>query len=500
MLELRQISKAFPGVQALSDVSLSFSRGEIHGLVGENGAGKSTLMKIIAGLQPPDSGEILLNGWPVRFRDAHDSLRHGINLVYQEIQLVPGSSIAENVMLDKLPVRGWGRRIDWTAVRQRAQVRTEVVGLNLPSDTPVRGLSAAQKKLVQIARALASQARVLLLDEPTACLTRHEAQMLWGVLRELKSQGVTIVYVSHCLDEVLTLCDRISVLRDGQLLGTHTASGVTRPGLVKLMVGRECREERFGRLAVDSSREMLRAEKLNRRGQVRDASFTLHEGEILGFYGLIGAGRTETARLLIGADRLDHGHVFVRSQPVVPRSVGDSLRRHRMGYVSENRKEEGLLLESGVGTNIAITIWPRLRHWFTRHIDERRETQTSQELVDRLAVKCTGLSQPVKNLSGGNQQKVCLAKWLAAQCDILIIDEPTVGVDVGAREQIHRLIWDLAAKERRSVILISSDMPEIIRLATRVLVFRDKRICGEIADTQARSFDDAAAAIGELLA
>jgi ribose transport system ATP-binding protein len=500
LIELQHISKAFPGVLALADVSLSLAAGEIHGLVGENGAGKSTLMKILAGLGTPDSGRILLDGRAVGFRNVQDSLRQGINLVYQEIKLVPESSIAENVMLDKLPVRGWGGRIDWGAVREAAGRCTDAVGLDLSVDTPVRGLSAAQKKLVQIARALAGKARLLLLDEPTASLTRHETDKLLGVLRRLRSQGVAMIYVSHRLDEVMALCDRVSVLRDGRLVGTRRAGQITRPELVKMMVGREYHEDRLGRLKVEGAGEVLRVENLERTGKVRDVSLSLRQGEILGFYGLVGAGRTETARLLIGADRADRGRMFIRGEPCRPRSVCQSLRRHRMGYVSENRKEEGLFLEESVGTNIAVTVWHRLVHRLTRRISRRRETAVALEWAERLGVRYTGLAQAVKNLSGGNQQKVCLAKWLAADCDILIIDEPTVGVDVGAKQQIHRLIWDLAAAQGKSIILISSDLPEIIRLASRILVFKDGRIVGEVADAQSGEAQKVAQTIGGLLA
>lgn len=500
ILEARHLAKSYPGVRAVADVSLAFLPGEIHGLVGENGAGKSTLLKLIAGLLPPDAGEILIDGRVVRLRHLHDSLGQGIHLVSQEIQLVPESSIAENVMLDKLPVRGWGGRIDWRAAHLEARRCAGMVGLDLPSGTPVRELSAARKKLVQIARALGGQARLLLLDEPTAALTRHETQMLTGVLRRLKERGVTIVYISHHLEEVLDLCDRVSVLRDGRLIGTRVAAAVTKPELVQMMVGRECREERFSTLNTEGGREMLRAERLCRRGKVRDVSFALNAGEILGFYGLVGAGRTETARLVIGSDRLDSGRVFIRGRALTPHGARDSLRRHGLGYVSENRKEEGLHLEASVRANITITIWHQLRHWLSRGINRREENRVAADLVGRLDVKCAGLSQPVKNLSGGNQQKVCLAKWLAARCEILIIDEPTVGVDVGAKEQIHRLIWDLAAKERKAILLISSDMREIIRLASRILVFKDQRVVGEVTGVPDRGFDEVARKLGGLLA
>ena len=502
VLELRQLTKSFPGVQALDDVSLQFTKGEIHGLVGENGAGKSTLMKLITGIHAPDRGEIRLDGQPVRFRSYRDSMAAGIHLVYQEIQVIPESTVAENVMLDKMITRGRTGIIDWPAVNQTARKFTDLVGLDLPPTTVVKPLSAAQKQLIQIAKALAADARVLLLDEPTSCLSQHEALELQRVLRALANKGVTLIYVSHRLEEVFALCDRLSVLRDGRHVSTARTRDVTRAELVQQMIGRAAREQRFGALPERSGRELLRAERLSRRAKVRQVSFSLHAGEILGFYGLVGAGRTETARLLIGDDQPDHGTIFVAGVPEQIRSVEESLRRFRIGYVSENRKEEGLLLESSVGTNLTITIWERFVHRLTRRISRQRECEIGQGLITGLSIKCRGLDEKTRNLSGGNQQKICLAKWLAADCQILIIDEPTVGVDIGAKDQIHRLIWDFAAKPGRAVILISSDMPEIIKLASRILVFRDKRVAGEIKDVDAPdlTYEAVSAAIGRYLA
>ena len=502
MLELRAIAKSFPGVQALAGVSLRFDAGEIHGVVGENGAGKSTLMKIVTGIYQPDRGEILLDGMPVRLRSYHAALQRGICIVHQEIQVIPESSIAENVMLDKLPTRGRTGVVDWPAVHQRAAEFTDLVGLRLPTNTPVKQLSAAQKQLLQIAKALAANARVLLLDEPTSSLTEHEARDLRQILLRLKSQGVAIAYVSHKLDEIFALCDRVSVLRDGRHVSTHSKKELTPTTLVKLMIGRETATERLGSLQPEREYPALRVERLTRRARIHDASFSVHRGEILGFYGLVGAGRTETARLLIGEDQPDCGSIFVREAQVSIQSVRDSLHRHRIGYVSENRKEEGLLLEAPVRTNITLTIWQRLRHRFTRCIPPAADNAIALDLVQSLAIKCTGLDQPTRDLSGGNQQKICLAKWLAADCDILIIDEPTVGVDIGAKEQLHRLIWDLAAGQRKAVILISSDLPEIIKLASRILVFRDRRIVGEVPDVDApgRTYEAVSQAIGQFLA
>lgn len=501
MLELRSISKSFPGVRALDGVSLSFAPGQIHALVGENGAGKSTLLKIITGVHQPDAGEVRLDGHRLELHSPQDAFRRGIGIVHQEIQLIPEAGIGENVLLDRLPRRGWSRRVDWAEVSRRATRFLRQVGLDLPAETPVKHLSAAQKQLVQIARALSADARVLLLDEPTSSLTEHEARNLSGILRRLREEGVAVVYVSHKLDEVRALADRISVLRDGRHVATEPAAGLSEQDIVRLMIGRETATQRFGALKPDHSREALRVRGLSKRGCIEDCSFTLHPGEILGFYGLVGSGRTETARLIIGDDRPERGEVFVRGERAEIRSVHDSLHRYRIGYVSENRKEEGLLLDFTVGMNITITVWERLRRRLTRRIDPQAEHEIGRQMVDALAIKCTGLDQTTGTLSGGNQQKICMAKWLAARCDILIIDEPTVGVDVGAKEQIHQLIWDLAAKEGRAVILISSDMPEMIRLAHRILVFRDRRVAGEVTglDEPGRSEREICEAIGAFL-
>jgi ribose transport system ATP-binding protein len=501
MLELRGIGKRFPGVRALDGVSLSFAPGEIHALVGENGAGKSTLIKIIAGLCPPDEGEVRYEGRPLAFRSYRDSLARGIDIVSQEIQVVPEATVAENIMLDKLIVRGRTGIIDWKAVNAAARRALERVGLRIAPETPIKRLGAAQKQLVQIAKALAAEARVLLLDEPTSSLTAREAAALFEVLRGLRDKGVTILFVSHKIEEVLALADEVSVLRDGTLVGTRRTAGLAPAELVRMMIGRDVGEARPGQRGPAEGREMLRAEGVARAGRIEGASFRLHEGEVLGFYGLVGAGRTDLARVLVGADRLDGGAVFVRGERTRIRSVADSLERHRMAYVTENRKEEGLWLAAPVRTNVTIAVWPRLAGRFSRFISRARETEVTQGLIRGLDIRTTGPDQRTEDLSGGNQQKVSLAKWLAADCDILIIDEPTVGVDVGAKEQIHRLIRSLAEVRRMAIILISSDMPEIIALSRRILVFKDRRIAGEVAevDDPEKTYDEVSAAIGRLM-
>lgn len=489
MLELRHISKSFPGVRALQDVSLEFRAGEIHGLIGENGAGKSTAIKIMTGILQPDAGEIRLDGEVARLADYRDGIARGIGIVHQELHLIPDASVAENIMLDKFVTGRFGL-VDWPAMHRAARTHLARVGLRLPSDGLVRGLSAGQQQLIQIAKALAADVRVLFLDEPTSSLTEHEARTLFALLRELKQQGVALVFVSHKLEEILALCDRVSVLRDGRHVGTRQTSELSRAGLVDMMIGRECAIEHLGTLAPDWNTEALRAEHLTAKGRVEDASFTLHRGEVLGFYGLVGAGRTELARLIIGEDRMDSGSIYVRGQAVRIRSVEESLYRHRLGYVTENRKEEGLLLDDSVRTNLTLAVWPRLRHATTHAIDPAREAELARGYVEKLAVKTPGLEARVRNLSGGNQQKICIGKWLAADCDILIIDEPTVGVDVGSKQQIHELIWRLAAHEGKSVIVISSDLPELVCLVNRLLVFREHRIVGEVReiDTRRKSY------------
>lgn len=481
MITLRHVSKSFPGVRALRDLSLEFLPGEVHGLIGENGAGKSTAIKIITGIHQADTGEILLNGRPVRFRGYRDSLAQGIGIVHQELHVIPDASIAENIMIDKLITRGPGI-VDWRSVRNEAARHMAAVGLEEDPDRLVRELSAAQKQLVQIAKALSADVKVLLLDEPTSSLTEHETMKLFTLLRELRTKGVALIFVSHKLEEMYSLCDRISVLRDGALVGTYLTTAIEPRELVRLMIGRECDDEHLGILHPDRSKQVLRVQDLSRRGKAEHLNFSLHSGEILGFYGLVGSGRTELARILIGEDRLDSGSIYLQGRQIRVRNVSEALYGHRIGYVSENRKEEGLLLDDDVRTNLAMAVWPRLRKRFTRRIDRREEQRLAENYVATLGVKTPNLMQQVRNLSGGNQQKVSIGKWLAADCDILIIDEPTVGVDVGSKHQIHQLIWDLANKRGKSLIVISSDLPELVKISSRILVFKEHRIVGEVRE------------------
>jgi ribose transport system ATP-binding protein len=375
------------------------------------------------------------------------------------------------------------------------------VGLHLPPSTVVRQLSAAYKQLIQIARALAARATVILLDEPTSSLSLIEADNLFRLLAGLKIRGATLIYVSHKIEEVYRIADTISVMRDGKLIGTGTSIALERRELVRMMIGRDLREQRIGSTEVNEKKVVLKVDGLNRARKCRDISFELHEGEILGFYGLIGAGRTEFARVLIGEDQADSGSVYVKGKKAAIKRISDALFRYKIGYVTENRKEEGLFLGESVLTNLTLLVWKRMRHPLTRYISRKKEEVAAGKMVSDLSVRTRSLHELAANLSGGNQQKISIGRWLLADCDILIIDEPTVGVDVGAKEQIHQLIWNLARWERKAIILISSEMAEVIRLSSRILVFADQQVIGEVdrLDDEERSYTRVRDEIGNLL-
>jgi ribose transport system ATP-binding protein len=501
VLEVRSISKSFPGVKALDNVSVSFAPGTIHALLGENGAGKSTLMRIISGIYGADQGEMLLDGKRLHFQDTFDALANRIGIVHQEIQVVPRASVAENIMLDKLGRFRRGPIIDWKAMRREAARFMEMVDLAVSPETTVAELSTAQKQLAQIARALSGGAVILLLDEPTSSLTLHEADRLFDLLRRLRDQGVTIVFVTHKLEEVMALCDLVTVLRDGRLIGTRPRAELTKDEIISMMIGRSTETRWRGTLRVDPGAPALEIRGL-RSDLFAGLNLELRQGEILGLYGLVGSGRTELAKTVIGELPSEPGSLFVRGKPARIGSVAESLHRYRIGYVSENRKEEGLILGATVTTNLTITVWSRLAGRLLRLLAPRKEVDQAAETIRQLDIKTPSPLQIANNLSGGNQQKVSIGKWLVADCDILIFDEPTVGVDVGAKEYIHDLIWKMAAEDGKSVILISSDLPELLELARRVLVFKSYRIVGELADLNERDlpYEETSMRIGRYLA
>ena len=484
MLELKNITKTFPGVKALSDVSVDFYEGEIHAILGENGAGKSTLMKIICGIYQATKGQVVLDGEELHLHGYNDAVDHHISIVNQEINLIPEDSIAENICLDKLARFTKAGFVDWKAVNETAKKYMDMVGLNMDPRTKVRHLSAAHKQQIQIAKALSTEAKVLMLDEPTSSLTQYEADILFDIMRKLKEQGVIMIFVSHKLEEVLQICDKITIFRDGTLVGTEMIKDVDRDKIVRMMIGREFKLDYKGRLDADKNEVALRAENISSKLYgFENLSFEVKKGEILGFYGLVGSGRTELIRTVLGVEPKSSGTVYVNGEEAKLNSLAKSLHKYKIGYVTENRKEEGLFLNNSITMNVSMNSLDKF--YISKKlplIQTRKEKDNSQVYVDKLEIKTPKLSTKAGSLSGGNQQKVSIAKWLSSACDVLIFDEPTVGVDIGAKGYIHDLIWKLAKEEKKAVILISSDMNEIISLSRRMLIFKDLNIVAELKD------------------
>jgi ribose transport system ATP-binding protein len=480
-LETIGVRKQFPGVLAVDDASIRIRAGEIHALVGENGAGKTTLIKVITGNYRPDAGQLLVNGQEVSFRSARDALQAGIAAVHQERNLVNRFTGGENIMLEDIPRRA-RFFVDTGRMREEARRGLERLEVNVDVDVPVIELSVAQRQLVEVARALSHKSSILLLDEPTASITPTETAVLFRVLRRLRDQGVAIVFVSHKLEEIFALCDRVTVLRDGRVVGNdQRISEMTRDQLVTQMIGRAEVVAALPERPSHQPKEVLACRGLVNETGAHGVDLAVHAGEIVGLYGLVGAGRSETARTIIGIDKLVAGEILVDGQPVRIRDPRQALERYGIGYVSENRKEEGLLLIHSVSANVSITVWRRLAG-LLGWLRVRAVEEAVVPYVKRLDIKTPSLSTPVATLSGGNQQKVSVAKWLAARSRVLIIDEPTAGIDVRTKGYLHELIWELAS-QGLGILLISSDMPEIVRLADRLLVMNRGRVEGEIENT-----------------
>ncbi|MGW4476917.1 sugar ABC transporter ATP-binding protein [Nonomuraea sp. NPDC004354] len=478
VLEATGLIKTFPGVRAVDGVNLTLRAGQIHALLGENGAGKSTLIKILTGVHRHDGGTLTVAGDPVRFGSPLEALHAGIGVVHQERNVVPQMSIAENIVLQNLPQR-WGV-VDRAAVRTRARAALERLDLDLDPDRPIAGLSAAQVQLVEIAKALDSESAVLLLDEPTASITPNEAEVLFRTVRGLAEAGTSVVFVSHKLDEVFALCDTVTVLRDGRgVVESQPLSQFSHDDILNHMVGRAMEALRFPPRTIDhSARPALSLHGVCTDVGHRDIDLDVRSGEIVALYGLVGAGRSELARALIGLHEITAGEVRVQGEPVRVTSVREAIGQHRIGYVSENRKEEGVFLDQSVQRNIAATTWSRMTRLLS-YVPAKAERAAVDEQIAALGIKVSSPEQPAGQLSGGNQQKVSLAKWLAARPDILIIDEPTIGIDVRTKAAFHELIWELA-QSGLAVLLISSDLHETITLADRIVVFRDYRVTAEI--------------------
>lgn len=478
-LRISHISKAFPNVQALDDVSLDIRAGEILAFIGENGAGKSTLLKILNGDYQPDSGTILLDGAEVSFSNPSAAHRAGIRVIYQEPEIIPWVDVPENIWVGELPKRlGFVDRnqLNRLVIESLREYGFENV---LPVNLMGYELSSAQRQIVEIMRALKSGVRVLALDEPTSSLTDDEVERLFALVRRLRDEGVAIVYVSHRLNEIKRLCDRIAILRDGRLIAVRPADELSENEIVHLMVGRQLSDV-FQRQVVEEGRKVLEVKNLNSTWH-RDVSFYVNAGEIVGFSGLVGAGRTELAKVIYGEYRKKSGQIILDGQEITIRNPSDAIAKG-VGFAPEDRKQEGLILKRSVLENASMAILKRLSRF--HFIRKRLERETMGQYVDRLRVQTPSLDQEAGKLSGGNQQKVVLARWLAVRPKVLILDEPTRGIDVGAKAEIYQLIDELA-NEGLGIILISSEMPEILGLADRVYVMQNGRITGELSREEA---------------
>jgi ABC-type sugar transport system ATPase subunit len=481
MLEMRGIKKSFPGVRALDDVHFSVGRGEVVGLLGENGAGKSTLMKILAGVYRADAGEIVFDGRKSAFGSIHEAQTAGVTLIFQELNNCPNLTSLDNLFLGHEIRRPGTPFLDYAAMRTRALELFEYLGIHIDLDADVNQLSTAVQQMIEIAKALLTNVKLLVMDEPTSSLTEKETARLFKVIRELKARGTSVVFISHKLNEVFEVTDRILVLRDGKNAGELDPKRAGMDDLIAAMVGRA-----LGSFAAREpgrpGDEVLRVDGLSGPPHVHDVSFTLARGEILGLAGLIGAGRTETARILIGAARRARGRVFLEGKEVKIRSPSDAVA-HGIAYVPEDRKVQALVLPMTVRENLTLAIH-RLVARFRAFLSRRKEEAVTDDYVAALRIKISSREQVINNLSGGNQQKVVIAKWLATKPKILILDEPTRGIDVAAKAEVHRIVSDLAERGV-AILLISSELPEILALSDRVLVMHEGRVKRVLARAEA---------------
>ncbi len=479
VLEMTGISKSFPGVRALDDASLSVLPGEVHALMGENGAGKSTLMKILAGAQTADTGEIKLDGRPIHVDTPQQAMDLGINIIYQELMLVSHLSVAENIFLGREPrlLPGW---VDGKKMRRDAQALMDDLGMGVDVSAPVGGLPLAQRQMVEIAKATSRRSKVIIMDEPSATLTDHELEHLFTLIAQLKAKNIGIVYISHRMEEVFSICDSVTVMRDGKTIGASRIGEVSREDLLRRMVGRDL-DETFPKVALPPGKPVLEVKALNRRGVLRDISFTVHAGEVVGLAGLVGSGRTEIARCLFGADAMSSGEIRIDGKPFTPRSPKHAIQAG-IGFVTEDRKDQGVVLPMTIRENICLASMDKFsRAGFIRG---RAEAQQAQAGVKRLRVRTPSVEQKVGNLSGGNQQKVVIAKWLETPLKLLILDEPTRGIDVGAKREIYQIMNELTA-QGVAILMISSELPEVLGMADRIIVIREGRIAGELSRADA---------------
>jgi len=500
-LQMRHISKSFPGVKALDDVRLDVNRGEVHALLGENGAGKSTLMKVLSGAHQPDEGEILIDGRPVSFANTREAEQEGIAIIYQELNLIPQMTVAENIFLGREPKTRLGL-VDYNKMRTGAKRELDQLDANISPNAQVSTLRVGEQQLVEIAKALSLRAKILIMDEPTSALSDAEIEKLFAVIKRLQRSGVSIIYISHKLEEIFAIAQRVTVMRDGRYIGTKIVSESDSTELINMMVGRNL-DDLFPKEKVAQGDEILRVEHLSvkhpslpDRNVLYDINLSLHKGEILGIAGLMGAGRTELLMTLFGAPPgpVIQGDFFVKNNKVRIHSPVDAIR-HRFALVTEDRKMQGLFLQLSVEVNISIaSIKQAIRHWILRR---RLERSMVQRYIEQLRIKVPDVAAAVETLSGGNQQKVILAKWMLTQPEILLLDDPTRGIDVGAKTEIYQLMNQFAA-QGMGIILVSSELPEVLAMSDRILVLSQGRITGEFSREEATEQKIMAAATNTL--
>jgi len=478
ILETQHVRKTFPGVIALNDIFFDLCKGEVHVLLGENGAGKSTFVKILSGAYQKTEGQIFLNGRETDIKNPRHAQEIGITIIYQELNLVPHLSAGENIFLGResshLGV------IDQKQAIFSAQKILDDLGVNISARCHVKELGVAQQQMVEVAKALSLDAKILIMDEPTSALSENEIRQLFSTIRKLKKQGVSIIYISHRLDEVFEIGDRVTVLRDGEQIGTHNIDDISRVELIRMMVNRELKEQ-FPRQKSPRGEEILRVKELSMKGTLKNITFSLHRGEVLGIAGLLGSGRTELARAIFGADQIDSGFIYINQEPKRVKSPRHAINLG-IGFLTEDRKSQGLVLNLSLRENICL---PSVERFSSRGImNVRKENQAAERYVKELRIKTPGLMQKVMALSGGNQQKVVLSKWLCSHADIFIFDEPTRGIDVGSKVEIYQLMNRLTA-DGVAILMISSELPEILGMSDRILVMCQGRISGQFSSEEA---------------
>lgn len=477
LLEMQNISKSFPGVKALQNVNLKAYGGEVMALLGENGAGKSTLMKILSGVYTKNEGKIFIEGKEVNVTGIKDAEALGVSIIHQELSLLPNLTIYENIFLGNEKYNGIFRKLDKKYMIEKSRELLGRIGFTTDPSTMTSDLTVGEMQMIEIIKAVSKNSKIIIMDEPTTALTDVETEKLFEVIEKLRSQGIAIIYISHRMDEIFAICDRVTVLRDGQYIGEAMVKDVDKDSLIAMMVGRKL-EEQFPYREEKKGNVVLKVENLSYKNKVKDVSFEIKSGEIVGFAGLMGSGRTETAKTIFGEYKKTSGEVYINGQKVNINSPKDAIT-HGIAYLSEDRKKEGLVLNMTVGTNMTLSNLKKYENAFKR-IDTKEELKEIKEYIEKLSVKTPSHTQIMKNLSGGNQQKAIIAKWIMLSPNLLIVDEPTKGIDVGAKKEIYEVLNELK-KDGKAIIMISSDMAEILGVSDRVIVMNEGKVTGELS-------------------